>query len=70
MNSTFIMLVPKKNHPTKACDLHLIKLVISTYKIISEVLCLRLNEVHDIMISIHQSVFIGDRQFLNTSNRQ
>lgn len=61
-NVTFISLIPKSDHASKASNYRPVSLVGSTYKIISKALACRMKVVLSDLISPHQSAFIGGKQ--------
>ncbi|GLT28935.1 hypothetical protein SLA2020_038370 [Shorea laevis] len=62
LNSSFIVLVPKKGNPVDLKDYRPISLINSLYKIISKVLANRIKKVLVKVISGTQSAFLGGRQ--------
>ncbi|GKV27959.1 hypothetical protein SLEP1_g37069 [Rubroshorea leprosula] len=62
LNSSFIVLVPKKSNPVELKDYRPISLISSLYKIISKVLANRIKKVLPKVISETQSAFLGGRQ--------
>lgn len=62
ISSTFIVFIPKKEGARELRDFHPISLITSLYKIISEVLSLRLREVMGSVVGATQSAFIIGRQ--------
>lgn len=59
LNTSFVVLIPKKDGSNKFEEFKPISLVGSIYKIISKVLARRLAKVLDPLISENQSVFEG-----------
>lgn len=66
LNSTFIVLIPKKEASTELGDFRPISLVGGVYKIISKVLAKRLTLVLHSIISSSQSAFVSGRQILDS----
>jgi hypothetical protein len=64
-NSSFIVLVPKKENPERVEDYRPISLIGCAYKILAKVLCNRMRLVLESLISINQSTFIKGRQILD-----
>ncbi|GKV38651.1 hypothetical protein SLEP1_g46541 [Rubroshorea leprosula] len=62
INSSFIVLIPKKDNPIDLKDYRPISLIGSLYKIISKVLANRIKKVLPKLISGTQSAFLGGRQ--------
>ncbi|GKU91277.1 hypothetical protein SLEP1_g5176 [Rubroshorea leprosula] len=62
LNSSFIVLIPKKSNPEDLKDYRPISLINSLYKIISKVLANRIKKVLPKVISGTQSAFLGGRQ--------
>lgn len=67
LNSTFIVLVPKKDRSFKLKDFRPISLLTSIYKIVAKVLSVSLGEVLGDTIFENQSAFIAERQILYAS---
>ncbi|KAL4303697.1 hypothetical protein GQ457_10G019000 [Hibiscus cannabinus] len=65
VNSTFLVLIPKKDSHVGLWDLWPISLVNSVYKIISKVLAGRLEKVLNGLISEEQSAFVVGRQIVD-----
>jgi hypothetical protein len=65
INSTFIVLIPKKDNPTKLNEFRPISLVGCAYKIMSKVLANILKRVMHNIISGVQSAFVKGRQILD-----
>lgn len=64
-NCSFMVLIPKRKHPSKIHDYRLISLVGCIYKVISKILTNRLKEVINNIISKTQSTFIFGRYILD-----
>ncbi|GKV50356.1 hypothetical protein SLEP1_g57064 [Rubroshorea leprosula] len=62
LNSSFIVLIPKKDNPIDLKDYRPISLIGSLYKILSKVLANRIKKVLPKVISGTQSAFLGGRQ--------
>ncbi|GKV25647.1 hypothetical protein SLEP1_g35046 [Rubroshorea leprosula] len=62
LNSSFIVLIPKKDNPIDLKDYKLISLIGTLYKIISKVLANRIKKVLPKVINGTQSAFLGGRQ--------
>ena len=65
LNSTFIVLIPKKGGTDNLKDFHPISLVGSLYKILAKILANRLKRVVGNVISNSQHAFVEDRQILD-----
>ena len=65
LNTTFLVLIPKKQTVDDFKDLRPISLVGGLYKILSKVLANRIKRVMDKMISKAQSAFVEGRQILD-----
>ncbi|GAU32122.1 hypothetical protein TSUD_218730 [Trifolium subterraneum] len=65
ITSSFIALIPKKDHPQVLSDYRPICLVSSLYKILSKILAARLKKVLGKVISKVQSAFLPNRQILD-----
>lgn len=65
LNSTFIVLVPKKEGAVYFKDFHPISLVGSLYKLIAKVLPNRLRKVMSCLVSKAQNAFVEGRQILD-----
>lgn len=65
-NSSFIVLIPKKDNPQKVSDFRPISLIGCMYKVLSKVLANRLRRVMHLLISDCQSAFIKGRQILDS----
>jgi retron-type reverse transcriptase len=61
LNQAFVVLIPKKNNPTRITDYRPISLTHSFAKVISKLLANRLGPELDHLISINQTAFIKDR---------
>lgn len=61
MNSSFIVLIPKGDKPSKVSDFRRISLINSSMKLITKVLALRLNKILNKLISSSQSGFMKGR---------
>jgi hypothetical protein len=66
LNATFIALIPKKFGQLEVKDFRPISLVVSVYKILAEVLAIRIKQVLGLLISNNQNAFIGGRQILDS----
>lgn len=64
-NSSFIVLIPKKENPRKVSDFRPISLIGCMYKVLSKVLANRLRLVIHSLISDCRSTFIKGRQILD-----
>lgn len=62
LNSSFVVLIPKKEEAAELRDFRPISLIGGIYKIISKVLANRFRRVLDSVISVNQSTFVGNRQ--------
>ena len=67
LNSTFIVLVPKKGGVEDIKDFRPINLVNSLYKLIAKVLANRLKRVMSKLVNIAQNAFVAGRQILDAS---
>ena len=67
LNSTFIVLVPKKVGAKELKDFTPISLVNSLYKLISKVLANRIKKVMSQLVNKVQNVFVEGRQILDAS---
>ncbi|XP_028102144.1 uncharacterized protein LOC114301374 [Camellia sinensis] len=65
INSSFIILIPKKNSPSGISDYRPISIVRSLCKVLSKVLASRLKKVFPKIIGESQSAFIGGRNILD-----
>lgn len=65
-NSSFIVLIPKKEGANGVNDFRPISLNGGVYKIVSKILSKRLNCVLDSVISVNQSAFVGGRQIFGS----
>ncbi|GAU47110.1 hypothetical protein TSUD_403430 [Trifolium subterraneum] len=65
ITTSFLALIPKKDHPQVLSDYRPICLVSSLYKILSKVLAARLKNVMGKLISEVQSTFLPNRQILD-----
>jgi hypothetical protein len=63
--SSFLTLIPKKDHPQELVDYRPICLIGSMYKILSKLLANRLKRVMGKLISKCQSAFLPNRQILD-----
>jgi retron-type reverse transcriptase len=61
LNQAFVVLIPKKNNPTRITDYRPISLTHSFAKVISKLLANRLGPELDHLIFINQTAFIKDR---------
>lgn len=64
-NSTFIRLIPKKNHVETVKDYRPISLLTSAYKVIAKVLSSRLQPLMAQLVDPSQSGFISERQIID-----
>ncbi|XP_057793132.1 uncharacterized protein LOC131009741 [Salvia miltiorrhiza] len=64
-NSSFIVLIPKKEGACSLEEFRPISLICSLYKVIAKVLANRMKQVMDSVISDNQSAFIGGRYILD-----
>lgn len=62
---TFIVLIPKYDHPTWFVEYRAINMVGSLYKIIANILAKQLQGVMQSLIGVQQSAFIRGRQILD-----
>ena len=67
LNSTFIVMVPKKEGADDFKDFRPISLVGSLYKLIAKVLANRLKKVMSRLVNKAQNVFVEGRQILDAS---
>ena len=67
LNSTFIVLVPKKGEAEEIRDFRPINLVNSLYKLIAKVLANRLKKVMSKLVNTSQNAFVAGRQILDAS---
>ena len=67
LNSTFIVMVPKKEGANNFKDFRLISLVGSLYKLIAKVLANRLKKVMSRLVSKAQNAFLEGRQILDAT---
>lgn len=65
INSTFIALIPKIDHPRNLNDYRPISLVGSIYKVLAKVLANRLRQVIGSVVASEQSAFVQNRQILD-----
>ena len=65
LNTTFLVLIPKKQTVEDFKDLRLISLVGGLYKILSKVLANRIKRIMDKVISKSQNAFVEGRQILD-----
>lgn len=61
INNTFVVLIPKKDHPETMMDLRSIALCNVLYKVAAKVLTNRLKPLLDVVISENQSAFVPGR---------
>ncbi|XP_057803416.1 uncharacterized protein LOC131018725 [Salvia miltiorrhiza] len=64
-NSSFIILIPKKDEACELADFRPISLISSLYKVIAKILTGRLKKVVDSIISENQSAFVSSRYILD-----
>ena len=67
LNSTFLVLVPKKGGVDDLCDYRPISLVGGLYKILAKVLASRLKKVVSKVVSPTQNAFVEGRQILDAT---
>ena len=67
LNSTFIVMVPKKEGAEDFKDFRPISLVGSLYKLVAKVLANRLKKVMDRVVNKAQNAFVEGKQILDTS---
>ena len=67
LNTTFIVLVPKKAYAEAIRDFRLISLVSNIYKLIAKVLANRLKKVMAMLVNVAQNAFVAGRQILDAS---
>lgn len=65
LNSSFIVLIPKKEAEESLNEFRPISLIGCIYKILSKILAARLRKVLDDLISVNQSAFVGNRHILD-----
>ena len=68
LNTTFIVLVPKKSRVEDFKDFKPISLVGSLYKLLAKVLVDRLKRVMGKLVNKAQNAFVEGRQILDTSS--
>ena len=67
LNTTFVVLIPKKGDVEDLKDFRSISLVGSLYKLLAKVLANRLKRVIEKVISLAQNAFVEGRQILNAA---
>ena len=67
LNSTFLVLIPKKVGMEDIRDIRLISLVEGLYKLLAKVLANRLKKVVGKVVSSTQNAFVKGRQILGTA---
>ena len=67
LNTTFLVLIPKKGGTKDLKDFRSISLLGSLYKILSKVLANRLKKVVELVVSEAQNAFVADHQITNAS---
>ena len=67
LNTTFLVLVPKKGGADDLSDFRLISLVGGLYKLLAKVLANRLKKVVGKVVSSTQNAFVEGRQILNAA---
>ena len=67
LNTTFLVLIPKKREAEDLKDFRPISLSGSLYKLLAKVLANRLKRVGGTVVSNAQNAFVKGRQILNTS---
>lgn len=65
MNSSFVVLIPKKVRSCNIEDFRPISLIGSLYKIIAKILANHISKALDEVVSENQSAFVGGRQILD-----
>ena len=67
LNSTFLVLIPKKVGPEDLRDFRPISLVGGLYKLLAKVLANRLKKVMGKVVSLAQNAFVEGRQILDAA---
>ena len=67
LNTTFLVLVPKKGGTDDLCDFRPINLVEGLYKLLAKVLANRLKKVMSKVVSPTQNAFVEGRQILDAA---
>ena len=67
LNTTFLVMIPKKGDVVDLKDFRPIGLVGSLYKLLAKVLANRLKQVMGSLVNKAQNAFVGGRQILDAS---
>ena len=67
LNTTFLVLIPKKGGADNLGDFRPINLLRGLYKLLAKVLANRLKKVLDKVVSADQNTFVRGRQILDAS---